>query len=199
MYENWIECEEPNVGWCLLCNQPIRSAEDLIPGTNSHNCAAGRELDDKIRAAEASEQNRKPPVHPAKRKPRPDSSGCSSVPDAQVGIFFWFDRKLFTEGTPLIRADRYADSLTHPNGHPDFWSRLQAAGSVPADTEYDEVSRGRVNYGVGEDRFLILRDRCIPAKAIRLVISTLHLAKSKVVVALDLHYRCPRCLAHRDQ
>lgn len=52
MYQSWIECEEPNVGWCLLCDSPIRSADDLIPGTNAHNCDAGRSLDEKIHAAE---------------------------------------------------------------------------------------------------------------------------------------------------
>jgi hypothetical protein len=44
------------------------------------------------------------------------------------------------------------------------------------------------------DQFLVLRDRCIPMKAIRQVISTLHLPKDKVVVAGDPHYRCPRCM-----
>ena len=70
MFQHWIDCEEPNVGWCLLCDSPIRSAEDMIPGTNSHNCEAGRAMDEKIRAAErASETDRK--VMPARRQREP--------------------------------------------------------------------------------------------------------------------------------
>lgn len=34
-YIAWRNCQEPNVGWCLLCNQPIPAQEDLLPGTNS--------------------------------------------------------------------------------------------------------------------------------------------------------------------
>ena len=52
MFQHWSECKEPNVGWCLMCDSPIRSADDLIPGTSSHNCETGRALDEKIRAAE---------------------------------------------------------------------------------------------------------------------------------------------------
>ena len=28
----------PKVGWCLLCNAPIRSEAEFIPGTNTRNC-----------------------------------------------------------------------------------------------------------------------------------------------------------------
>lgn len=49
MFEAWSACKENNVGWCLLCNSAIRTAEDLLPGTSTHNCDAGRELEEKIR------------------------------------------------------------------------------------------------------------------------------------------------------
>ena len=53
MFQHWVDCEEPNIGWCLICDNPIRSVEDLIPGTNTHDCAKGRDLDEKIRLSEA--------------------------------------------------------------------------------------------------------------------------------------------------
>jgi hypothetical protein len=177
----------------LLCNQPIRSENDLIPGTSSHTCAAGLALDEKIRAAEVAESKRKPAVRRSQRQPRPRSTGRSSVQEVQVGIFFWFYCKLFAQATPLSKAERYAHSLTHANGHPAFWSELQSSGTVPAETEYDEVPRGRVTYDTVQDQAFLLHDRCIPTKAILQVIRTLHLPKGKVVVAGDLHYRCPRC------
>lgn len=68
MLQRWIDSDEPNVGWCLLCDNPIRSADDMIPGTNSHSCEAGRAFDEKIRLAEAAESNRKLPARPAKRR-----------------------------------------------------------------------------------------------------------------------------------
>ena len=49
MFQAWKDSSEPNIGWCLMCNNPIRTENDLIPGTNSHNCAEGRALDGKIR------------------------------------------------------------------------------------------------------------------------------------------------------
>jgi hypothetical protein len=44
MFQSWIDDPEPNIGWCLLCNTAIRRKDDLIPGTNTHNCANGRAL-----------------------------------------------------------------------------------------------------------------------------------------------------------
>jgi hypothetical protein len=31
MLENWESCPDENVGWCLLCDGPIRSEKDQIP------------------------------------------------------------------------------------------------------------------------------------------------------------------------
>ena len=41
MLLNWTNFQGPSVGWCLLCDQPIRSEDDFIPGTNTHSCDAG--------------------------------------------------------------------------------------------------------------------------------------------------------------
>lgn len=77
--ERWIECKKQNVGWSMLCDAPICSADDLIPDTNTHNCATGREFEEKIRVAEAARLNQKPPVQPAKRRSRRDSLASNSV------------------------------------------------------------------------------------------------------------------------
>ena len=42
-------CPEENVGWCLLCDGPIRSAQDLIPNTNTLNCPEGLKLESRLR------------------------------------------------------------------------------------------------------------------------------------------------------
>lgn len=44
MLDAWQAYEGPNVGWCLLCNNAIKSHDDLIPGTNTHDCVEGRRL-----------------------------------------------------------------------------------------------------------------------------------------------------------
>jgi hypothetical protein len=41
MLDNWESCPDENVGWCLLCDGLIRSAQDLIPNSNTHNCPEG--------------------------------------------------------------------------------------------------------------------------------------------------------------
>ncbi len=40
MLKRWTLSEEPNIGWCLVCDRPIRDLNDLIPGTNFHRCRA---------------------------------------------------------------------------------------------------------------------------------------------------------------
>ncbi|HEX4747954.1 MAG TPA: hypothetical protein VH302_00295 [Bryobacteraceae bacterium] len=44
MYLAWRDCTEPNIGWCLMCNERIPSIDDLIPGTSFHNCDAARKV-----------------------------------------------------------------------------------------------------------------------------------------------------------
>jgi hypothetical protein len=57
MIENWANSRDENVGWCLLCNNGIRTEADLIPGTSTHNCEAGRALEKQI-ALEQSQTRR---------------------------------------------------------------------------------------------------------------------------------------------
>jgi hypothetical protein len=67
MKEDWVPIQVPDnfeamiedmssyvgdkVGWCLLCNCPIRTASDMIPDTNTHNCEQGRAFEQSIRGA----------------------------------------------------------------------------------------------------------------------------------------------------
>lgn len=53
MFKSWVDDPGPNIGWCLMCNSAIRTENDLIPGTYSHNCAQGRAVDAKIRESHA--------------------------------------------------------------------------------------------------------------------------------------------------
>jgi len=48
MVEAFANCTEERIGWCLLCNSPIHTEAGLIPGTSTHNCAAGRALEARI-------------------------------------------------------------------------------------------------------------------------------------------------------
>jgi len=57
MFNAWINDSEPNIGWCLICNRPIRSENDLIPESNVHNCEAARELEPKLAAPSQSSQH----------------------------------------------------------------------------------------------------------------------------------------------
>lgn len=44
MIENWVNYPGPKIGWCLLCDRPIKAEHDLITGTDTHDCAEGRRL-----------------------------------------------------------------------------------------------------------------------------------------------------------
>jgi len=39
---------EERIGWCFLCNGPVRGPEDLIPGTSTHRCPKGLALEEQI-------------------------------------------------------------------------------------------------------------------------------------------------------
>jgi hypothetical protein len=49
MLDNWESCAEENVGWCLLCDGPIRSAQDLIQNSNAHTCPEIFRLEPRLR------------------------------------------------------------------------------------------------------------------------------------------------------
>jgi hypothetical protein len=48
MLDTMASSTEDRVGWCLMCNQPFRTSADLLPGTSTHNCEAGRALEAQI-------------------------------------------------------------------------------------------------------------------------------------------------------
>lgn len=50
MLDAWNEDKKPSVGLCLMRGQPIRTMEEFIPGTHTHNCAEGRAFEKKIAA-----------------------------------------------------------------------------------------------------------------------------------------------------
>jgi hypothetical protein len=65
MLEAWTTSDEPNVGWCLLCNRPIESESDLIPETNTHDCPEGRAFE-KRQNSNPTDPKRRPkmPIRP---------------------------------------------------------------------------------------------------------------------------------------
>ena len=40
-FEQWAASERNSIGFCFLCGHSILTEGDLIPGTNTHNCAEG--------------------------------------------------------------------------------------------------------------------------------------------------------------
>jgi hypothetical protein len=45
MLEHFFEHQAEVLGWCLLCDSAIRTEDDLLPGTDTHNCEPGRTLE----------------------------------------------------------------------------------------------------------------------------------------------------------
>lgn len=89
--------------------------------------------------------------------------------------FFWMvpDRvgrdAVLGETLSLVSAEHYGESLTHPEGHYDFWTAMQRKGpawlrsrglsAVLLTTEYEDWPRGRVVFGLKSQRFTLLADR----------------------------------------
>jgi len=120
---------------------------------------------------------------------------CTMEP--RVGIVFLYDGELFSEMTPVSRAEDYGLLKTHANGHPSFWEELQRTGDAPRDIEYDEVARGRITYDTRKEIFYVFLDRCINERrrAIHSIIDAFGLAGVNTEVLSDSHYRCPNCLS----
>jgi len=129
------------------------------------------------------------------RIPPVSSKNPKSSDPVHVGIIFVFQGRVLIESTPASEGEIYGDFVNHANGHPDFWSRLQADGQVPPYEEYQIVPRGRAVVTRLSGRPTLYLDKCISKKPalVREIKRRLHLPASVEVLA-DLHYRCADCL-----
>jgi len=59
MFEDMTSYAGDKVGWCLLCNSPIHTEAEMIPGTSTHNCERGLAVEAEIEARTTKPQ-RKP-------------------------------------------------------------------------------------------------------------------------------------------
>ncbi len=117
--------------------------------------------------------------------------------EPSVGIFWYFERRLLTDCTPLSQAEPYGDCLTHPRGHYQYWTTLQRSGSVPRDIEYEEPPRGRTLFDRRRDRYVLLADACILRRRglIQQIMAKMHLPAPRTDIGRDPHYCCGPCLA----
>jgi hypothetical protein len=54
MIESWVAYEGEAVGYCFVCDSPIKSEFDIIPGTNDHRCERQKAPRRRCRASGAS-------------------------------------------------------------------------------------------------------------------------------------------------
>lgn len=130
------------------------------------------------------------------RKPFSAGKEDHAVNHQCVGIVFMRGDDLWIDSTPVIHAVDYGELKTHEKGHADYWEELQAQHLVPADEEYDEVSRGRVSYDIGKDLYYLFLDRCIRSrpKMVSRIFQAMHLPPWPATqVGGDSHYVCPGC------
>jgi hypothetical protein len=121
--------------------------------------------------------------------------------EPRVGIFWYFERRLLMDCTPLSQAEPYGDCfLTHPRGHLRYWTLLQRRGVVPRDVEYEEPARGRVSFARHRDRYVLLADACILRRRglVQRIIARMHLPAARTDIERDDHYCCATCLARRE-
>jgi hypothetical protein len=118
----------------------------------------------------------------------------------QVGIVFVVKGKPFIDGTPITEAESYEHFKIHGRDHHQYWQQLQQMKAVPAEVEYDEVSRGRVACDTKTREFTLLLDRCILTnkKLVSDIMLQMKLPFESTETSTDSHYRCPKCLPKRD-
>ncbi len=119
--------------------------------------------------------------------------------EPRVGIFWLLKGKLLIEATPLSKAEAYGDFKVHSSDHCSVWARLQQAGTVFPEMEYEEAPRGRVMYSTKTGQFTLLADRCILGRkdVLARIKSELRLP-SDTKLDTDGHYRCFACLYGED-
>ena len=117
----------------------------------------------------------------------------------QVGIFFWFEDKLWTESACVEKAGGHVDFKDHDGDHVTYWDRLISEGLVPEHVEYQDVPRGRVVFNTSTDRFHLMLDRCIlrRKKIAAAIKKQMGLPAKATDTSTDLHYRCAECLVER--
>ncbi len=119
--------------------------------------------------------------------------------EPRVGIFWLVKGKLLIEATPLSKAEAYGDFKVHAADHFSVWARLQQAGTVLPEMEYEEAPRGRVMYNTKTGQFTLLADRCILGRkeVVARIKSELRLP-TNTKLDTDSHYRCFACLYGED-
>lgn len=116
-------------------------------------------------------------------------------PAPQVGIFYFVQKKLSIDTTPLAEAGRFGDFAIHERDHYQYWAQLLSSDAVP-DAEYEKYPRGRVAYNTKTDKFTLLADQCILRKKrlVKTILSRMNLPARDTEVDKDSHYRCFHCL-----
>lgn len=117
----------------------------------------------------------------------------------QVGVIFFFDRKLWIESTPLGKAGIYGECKIHDGNHIDYWDSLMSESLVPQDEEYQNVPRGRVVFNVSTKRYRLMLDRCILRRksVVAVIKRQMGLPQKTTDTDTDSHYRCAECVASR--
>jgi hypothetical protein len=107
--------------------------------------------------------------------------------------------RLLFDSTPVHEAEDYAHFKIHPASHIDHWSKLQNAGTVPGDIEYENFPRGRVAFDQRSGQFSVCADKCIlkNPRLVKKIMTALALPVDKTECDTDSHYRCYKCL--RDE
>lgn len=114
----------------------------------------------------------------------------------KIGIFWVVQGRLIAAAKPANEGEGYGELLTYEPGHLDTWDELQADGTVPRDTEYEEFPRGRVTFNKRTQTFLLLADKCIlrDKQMLGQVMTAMNLPVDRTIMDSDSHYRCFRCL-----
>ena len=122
------------------------------------------------------------------------------VKSPTVGIFWLVKGRLLFDSTPVHEAEDYAHFKTHPVSHIAHWSKLQDAGIVSRDMEYEECPRGRAMYDQSNGQFTVLADKCILKNGtlVKQIMTTLELPNRKTKWGSDEHYKCFNCLKQID-
>lgn len=124
-----------------------------------------------------------------------ENIGEDMNPEPKVGIFWLVNGRLIFDASPVSGAETYGDCLGHAKSHLEYWTELQRARIIPADTEYEDLPRGRIVFNARAGQFILYADKCIREKStvVHKILRIFSLPYD-TVMSSDEHYRCRLCL-----
>jgi len=118
-----------------------------------------------------------------------------------VGIFWYYNKKVYGDFFELAAADPYGNVLGPHSNHVDFWHQVQKQVPELTFEEYEHAPRGRVLFDLAVGQFVLISSKAIVGSktAVKAIRRRCNIpAGLELILKTDLHYESPDELDWED-